>query len=298
MALIRRNLYLSLAVLLLASVAAAQTGYVVIKPVINMYYSATLDADVTSQAIHGTTIQELKADKPVDDWLYIQTPDEYKGWIEAAGVRKLKPGETYAGAKAMAVEVTNRAANVYREQDVTKHAPIIVLPFESPIEIEGAYAHRGGRWVHVKLADGREGWVQAGDVRVREQRTLTIEQAIELAKKFMGVTYTWGGTSSFGYDCSGFMQMLMRQRGILMPRDADIQAAWSGLEPVKREELKAGDLLYFGSKADHITHTGMYIGNGEFIHDTTHDHPMVQISRLDDQPWTRLLVACRRAKEK
>jgi cell wall-associated NlpC family hydrolase len=40
----------------------------------------------------------------------------------------------------------------------------------------------------------------------------------------------------------------------------------------------------------------MYIGNGEFIHDTTNTRPMVQISRLDDQPWTRLLVACRRAK--
>jgi cell wall-associated NlpC family hydrolase len=112
----------------------------------------------------------------------------------------------------------------------------------------------------------------------------------------MGVTYTWGGTSSFGYDCSGFMQMLMRERGVIMPRDADIQAAWSGLAPVKREELKPGDLLYFGSSPAKISHTGMYIGNGEFIHDTTHDHPMVQISRLDDQPWTKILVACRRAK--
>jgi cell wall-associated NlpC family hydrolase len=93
------------------------------------------------------------------------------------------------------------------------------------------------------------------------------------------------------------MQMLMRRRGILMPRDADIQAAWSGVITVKREELKAGDLLYFGSSPKHITHTGMYIGNGEFIHDTTHDHPMVQISRLDDQPWTKILVACRRAKQ-
>jgi cell wall-associated NlpC family hydrolase len=40
----------------------------------------------------------------------------------------------------------------------------------------------------------------------------------------------------------------------------------------------------------------MYIGNGEFIHATTHDHPVVQISRLDDQPWTRILVATRRVK--
>jgi cell wall-associated NlpC family hydrolase len=65
---------------------------------------------------------------------------------------------------------------------------------------------------------------------------------------------------------------------------------------VDRKELKPGDLLFFGSSPNEITHTGMYIGNGEFIHDTTHDHPLVQISRLDNQPWTRLLVACRRPK--
>ena len=53
---------------------------------------------------------------------------------------------------------------------------------------------------------------------------------------------------------------------------------------------------FFGSSARAITHTGMYLGDGEFIHDTTNGHPVVQISRLDDQPWTQLLVASRRAK--
>jgi cell wall-associated NlpC family hydrolase len=81
-----------------------------------------------------------------------------------------------------------------------------------------------------------------------------------------------------------------------MPRDADLQAAWSGVIPVDRKHLKAGDLLFFGSSPNHITHTGMYIGHGEFIHDTTHGNPGVQISRLKDQPWTRLLVASRRVK--
>jgi cell wall-associated NlpC family hydrolase len=90
--------------------------------------------------------------------------------------------------------------------------------------------------------------------------------------------------------------MLERQRGIEMPRDADLQAAWSGVLPVKREELQPGDLLFFGTGIEHITHTGMYIGNGKFIHDTTHDHPGVQTSGLDDMPWTKLLVAARRVK--
>jgi cell wall-associated NlpC family hydrolase len=81
-----------------------------------------------------------------------------------------------------------------------------------------------------------------------------------------------------------------------MPRDADQQVAWSGLLAVERKDLQPGDLLYFGSSLNDVTHTGMYIGNGQFIHDTTHEQPGVQISTLDDQPWTKLLVAARRAK--
>ena len=109
-----------------------------------------------------------------------------------------------------------------------------------------------------------------------------------MARRFLGMTYTWGGSSSFGYDCSGFTQMLVRSRGIHMPRDADQQAAWNGVVAIERKDLQPGDLLFFGDSDKKITHTGMYIGNGEFIHDTTNTHPMVQISRLDDEPWTQL----------
>jgi len=90
--------------------------------------------------------------------------------------------------------------------------------------------------------------------------------------------------------------MLERQRGIEMPRDADIQAAWSGVIAVERKDLQPGDLLYSDRSPPKSRTTGMYLGNGEFIHDTTHDHPGVQIGRLDDMPWTQLLVAIRRVK--
>ncbi|HYK48679.1 MAG TPA: NlpC/P60 family protein, partial [Terriglobales bacterium] len=62
------------------------------------------------------------------------------------------------------------------------------------------------------------------------------------------------------------------------------------------KHLKPGDLLFFGKSPTEITHTGMYIGKDHFIHDTTNGHPGVQISRLKDQPWTRLLVSARRVK--
>jgi hypothetical protein len=282
--------------LLTAGIAFGQSSWVVSQPVMNMYSGPSFEHDVTSQAIYGTNVEQIPANEAAPDgWVHIKTPDDYTGWVQRGGLLPLDAKQNYAGSDKKVLNVINRGANVYRETDVTAHAPLLVLPFESALEIVGVPKKGGERWIEVRLVDGRHGWIQRGDVEERAGRTLSIEEAIALAKNFVGVTYTWGGTSSFGYDCSGFMQMVMRRRGVLMPRDADVQAAWSGVAAVTREELKAGDLLYFGS-AKKITHTGMYIGNGEFIHDTTHDHPMVQVSRLDDQPWTRILVACRRAK--
>ncbi len=171
----------------------------------------------------------------------------------------------------------------------------MTVPFDARLEVSNDQVDRAGRWLQVRLPDGRTGYVQAGDV-TGESKALTIPETIALARQFLGVTYTWGGTSSFGYDCSGFMQMLVKHRGRLMPRDADMQAAWIGVVPVERKDLQPGDLLYFGSSPDKITHTGMYIGNGNFINDTTHTRPMVQIDNLDDPYWTKLLVAQRRLK--
>jgi cell wall-associated NlpC family hydrolase len=137
--------------------------------------------------------------------------------------------------------------------------------------------------------------IQAADVQIAGP-PLSIDDTIALSKKFMGLPYTWGGTSSYGYDCSGFTQMLVRQRGQLMPRDADIQAAWSGLMSIERAQLQPGDLLFFGSSPQKITHTGMYIGDGRFINATTHETPMVRIDNLNEPYWTKLLVATRRLK--
>jgi cell wall-associated NlpC family hydrolase len=273
-----------------APTTAVQGNHVVIRPVANMYRDANTDSDVVSQAILGSNVKVLEAK---GDWLQVQTADEYKGWVQAGDLRQ--NSKPYA-AEGKVVRVAQLSANVYKTPDVTEHAPIVNAPWETRLEVVNDKVDQRGRWLQVKLPDDRLGYIQNGDVS-SDFTPLNIDQTIATAKRFMGVTYTWGGTSAFGYDCSGFMQMLVRQRGIIMPRDADIQAAWSGVMSIERKDLKPGDLLYFGASEKKITHTGMYIGNGEFIHDTTNTHPMVQISKLDDMPWTKLLVAARRVKQ-
>ncbi|MEO8370322.1 MAG: NlpC/P60 family protein [Candidatus Solibacter sp.] len=273
--------------LAVAFFAGALPTAVVLQPVVNMYSRPSADADVVSQAIYGANVGIVEQK---DGWVRIRTADEYQGWTPLSS---LLPGRPYAAGPKVA-EVQSLFAHIYREASVTKHAPLITIPFESRLEVV-TEPKEDGRWYQVRLPDDRAGWVQAGDISLNPKK-LSISETLEFSKRFLGLPYTWGGTSSYGYDCSGFSQMLGRRRGISMPRDAQPQADWSGMMPVERKELQPGDLLYFGSSDKKITHTGIYMGDGKFINATTHETPMIRIDDLNEESWTKSLVAARRLK--
>ncbi len=276
-----------LAFLMLASIGAP--AGVVTQPVANMYSRPSEDADVVSQAIYGSNVTFIEQK---GNWIRVRTADRYEGFMPASSLRRAD--RAYA-AEGRVAQVENLFANLYREPSVTKHAPLLTVPFETRLEVVTEPETENRRWIQARLPDDRPAWVQRGDVTL-DSRPVSIDATIALSKRFLGIPYLWGGTSSFGYDCSGFTQMLCRRRGVILPRDAAPQSRWEGVKPVERAALQPGDLLFFGESAGKITHTGMYIGNGEFINATTHDRPMVQISRLDDPHWQRLFVAARRLK--
>lgn len=295
--LLRAQVALFAIVLYVPALFAANT-HIVVVPVANLYSGPSDQSAVVSQAIYGSNVTLLTAR---GEWSRIQTADRYKGWIPSRHLRLIQNGAGYA-TSGVVVQVESLFANIYREPDVTRHKPVVTVPFETRLVVipddpapkaQGKGTHEG--WLQVRLPDKSSAWIQTGDV-VSDAKPLSIPESIELAKRFLGIPYLWGGSSSFGFDCSGFTQMLVRVRGIIMPRDADKQAAWTGVIKVERKDLQPGDLLFFGSSPKEITHTGMFIGNGQFIHDSTNEHPVVQIGRLDDQPWTKLLVASRRVK--
>ena len=271
----------------LALFAAELPNAVVLRPVTNMYSKPTEDADVVSQAIYGSNVTLMEER---EGWAHIRTADDYTGWTPLS---MLRPAPAYASTDG-AAQVVSLFAHIYREASVTRHAPLLTVPFETRLEAVSKPSSED-RWLQVRLPDDRAGWIQTGDVAFH-LKPLSIPEMLALAKRFMGAPYTWGGTSSFGYDCSGFAQMLERRRGVLMPRDAQPQADWTGLAPVKREDLQPGDLLYFGSSDKRITHTGVYLGDDKFIDATTFETPMVRIDDLTDPHWSRILVAMRRVK--
>jgi len=265
---------------------------VVIASVAEMHSLADQDASVVSQVIYGSPV-EVMEDKP--GWVRVRTADEYEGWVAAGLLKRLGVEEPSYASSGRVAEIRSLFAHLYREPDVTRHKPLLTVPFETRLEV---VEERGGepqRWLQVRLPDGQSAWVQRGDVSF-PSRPLTAREAVALSMRFLNLPYLWGGRSSFGYDCSGFTQMLVRKRGAAMPRDADPQSRWTGSRPVRRRHARPGDLLYFGKRGERVTHTGMYIGGGRFVHASTRGRPVIQISRLRHPHWWRLLVGVRRLK--
>lgn len=235
-------------------------------PFIEMREKPACKSKVVSQALFG---EEVQIANRHEDWFSIITPDSYSGWVPKGSFVSLeKPYLTD-------LEVTRLQAHVYEEAE-TEFGPILTLSYGSKLHLIEASSPR---WLKVLLPDGREGFIQKGDVEPE------IFELASFSKKFLGLPYTWGGRSSFGYDCSGFVQMLYTRLGIRLFRDARQQIGQG--EPISISQLDLGDLIFWGKSEETIGHVGMYLEKGEFIHATARENkPYLRMSKLADLEWS------------
>jgi len=110
---------------------------------------------------------------------------------------------------------------------------------------------------------------KAAKAQGKEYKISAVDQAklLEDAKYYKGGKYVWGGTSPQGFDCSGYVQYLYKKQNIELPRTAYSQSKLGKTIPLNR--LQKGDLVFFltdRSRGLPITHVGIYIGEGKFIH--------------------------------
>ena len=120
------------------------------------------------------------------------------------------------------------------------------------------------------------------------------QKLIEDAKYFKGGKYVWGGTTPEGFDCSGYVQYLYNKHGIHLPRTAWAQSK-KGIA-VKKENLKKGDLLFFltdKKRGIPVTHVGIYLGNGKFIHAASKKKGII-ISPITYGSYARCFVGAKR----
>ncbi|MEN9215765.1 MAG: C40 family peptidase [Gloeomargarita sp. HHBFW_bins_162] len=166
----------------------------------------------------------------------------------------------------------------------------VINLYDAPTGDVLATQAKAGRWVYLGEAQGERlrvilaeddyaGWVDRNDCQYivpTEERYIppqlnrvAILPRLPLVLNFviqaMGQphVYRWGGTVPPDFDCSGLVQTAFAQAGIWLPRDAYQQEAF--VEPIRREALAPGDLVFFGT-SERATHVGIYLGNQQYIH--------------------------------
>jgi len=116
--------------------------------------------------------------------------------------------------------------------------------------------------------------------------------AARTAERFVGIPYRWGGdTVVDGMDCSGFVRAVYNLCGVNIPRTSREQYRVGDV--VAKDELKDGDLLFFGASADEITHVGIFVGGGRFVHAPKRGDD-IKVSTMDEAYYLKKFVGAKR----
>jgi len=209
--------------------------------------------------------------------------------------------------KIRVVSVTKEGAEVF-----STPSPRSTLYYKCPKDMLLAAREERDGWLGVIMIDGSLGWIRESDTKripgvsdvvlyapqgfssssPQLSRNTTLEEKIvNTALGFLGVPYRWGGITSRGMDCSGFVQKVFSLNGVRLPRTASEQAKVGKAVPL--DQLRMGDRLYFSSKKGNIDHTGIYLGNGLFIHSAS-SKGGVSVDNIYDQKWQKMMVGARR----
>ena len=293
--------------------ALTQAGRAVVSvAVADLFVRPDKSGPLADQALFGELLTVLPQSESCLDssgrLVLVETASTYRGYVPIQSLWPLtapaptaRPGTPappgMPGQATTRLRVTARLANLYRSPSVSLGNPLLSLPLHSEVlQVESFSSH----WLKVALPDGSLGFLQRGDVEpVPAPQLPTPTCILREARKYDGTPYLWGGRSTLGIDCSGLVANAFQACGVVSPRDARLQAAWSDVVPVsKQAELQPGDLLFFQSESltlpAKITHVGLYLGHDRFLHASTSERPSVHESTLSDPEWQRRYLTARR----
>ena len=113
-----------------------------------------------------------------------------------------------------------------------------------------------------------------------QTETTLADKLISLAKSKLGDSYIYAASGPDHFDCSGFVYYIFKENGISIPRSSLLQSKAG--EKSTRQALKKGDILFFDTHSrGHVNHSGVYLGDGKFIHSSSGKAYAVTISQLD-----------------
>ncbi len=272
--------------------------------VINSRYAPSHSAEMATQSLLGTPVKILKKERGS---YFVRTPDNYLSWTESAGLTPMNKAEFEAWQRSDKVVYLDVYGHAYSEASETSlpvsdlvAGNILQLLDEERAFYKVSFPDKRIAFIPVKKAQGFAQWESRPDPNA--------EQILKTARTFLGVPYLWGGTSTKGMDCSGFTKTSYFLNGIVLPRDASQQALVGEKVDIYENDtvnvakslknLKPGDLLFFAvdKRTLGVTHTAIYIGNGEFIQAAglVRINSMISGSKNYDDYQSRTLVSARR----
>ncbi|SKB74956.1 C40 family peptidase [Daejeonella lutea] len=239
----------------------------------NNRYAPSHSAEMATQSILGTPVKILKKER---GYYFVRTPDNYLSYSETAGITAMTKAEFEAWQSSDKIVYTDIYGQAFSDPSETS-SPISDLVSGNILQLLGT----ANGFYKVAFPDKRTAYIPMSTAQSFSQwekrPNPSADQILKSARTMLGVPYLWGGTSTKGVDCSGFTKTSYFLNGVVLPRDASQQALVGEKVDIYEADtvniakclknLKPGDLLFFaGDKKNmRITHTALYIGEGQFI---------------------------------
>jgi len=220
--------------------------------------------------LEARTMTQALFDEPVvvlarsGAWAKVRIPSQ-RGSVFRTGIVGWVPmrqlSTTAAPSRGRSVIVAARSTWLYELRNGLPGQKRLLLSYDTVLPLLGS----SGDFVLVGLPGGGEGAIASSDVRSPSHGPIPGTTIAAQAARFRGLLYLWGGTSAFGYDCSGLVYALYAQYDRILPRDAADQLRAG--RPVSLSALRPGDLLFFAAPGGtgFVHHVAVYAGHGVMI---------------------------------
>lgn len=246
------------------------------------------EGDILATASGGTSVVVLE--------------DTGNGWYKV----NFNTVEGYMSSEYLTVSTTADAALGYGLVDTdgsslnmraaagTSYDTVASIPGGTVLELEGV----DNGWYKVTYS-GKTGYVSSDYITITTEPDATETassdlgaQIVAYAEEYLGTPYVLGGNGPNQFDCSGFTKYVYSHFGYTLNRTATDQLQ-NGVS-VSKDELQPGDLVFFKYRTSKpVSHVGIYIGNGEFIHASTNRY-VVQIDQMESGHYANVYVYARR----